>query len=104
MCKPIVKWEGNKSEQRIVLLLLIASVFSQAADGTSCVRFATLTLLACSVHGLAHSLCSLLRGRVEILEYVLTLLSRFTGRNEFLAVTTNTPIIAASAPIVLLEA
>ena len=30
--------------------------------------FTTLALLACSVHGLAHSLCSLLHGTVEIHE------------------------------------
>ena len=46
-----------------------------------------------SVHGLAHSLCSLPRGTVEILEYVFTLLSRFTGTNAFLALTRNTPIV-----------
>ena len=36
-------------------------------------RFAMLALLARSVHGLAHSLRSLPRGTVEILEYVFTL-------------------------------
>ena len=44
-----------------------------------------------SVHGLAHSLRSLSRGTVEILEYVFTLLSRFSGTNAFLALTRNTP-------------
>merc|ERR1712240_260825 len=44
-----------------------------------------------SVHGLAHSLRSLPRGTVEILEYVFTLISRFTGTNAFLALTRNTP-------------
>ena len=52
-------------------------------------RFTMLTLLAHSVHGLAHSLRSLPRGTVEILEYVFTLLSRFTGTNAFLALTTR---------------
>ena len=36
-----------------------------------------------SIHGLAHSLRSLPRGTVENLEYVFTLLSRFTGTNAF---------------------
>ena len=44
-----------------------------------------------SVHGLAHSLRSLPRGTVEILEYVFTLLSRLTVTNAFLALTRNTP-------------
>ena len=47
--------------------------------------------LACSVHGLAHSLRSLPRGTVENLEYVFTLLSRFTGGNAFFVFTRNTP-------------
>ena len=51
-------------------------------------HFATL---AQSIHGLAHSLRSLPRGTVEILECVFTLLSRFTGTNAFLALTRNTP-------------
>ena len=46
-----------------------------------------------SVHGLAHSLRSLPRGTVEILEKVFTLLSRFTGGNAFLVVTRNTPCV-----------
>ena len=54
-------------------------------------RFATLALLARSVHRLAHSHRSLPRGTVEILEYVFTLLSHFTGTNAFLALTRNTP-------------
>ena len=36
-------------------------------------RFATLTLLAHSIHRLAHSLCPLPHGTVEIPEYVFTL-------------------------------
>ena len=51
----------------------------------------SLRLLACSVHGLAHSLCSLPRGTVKILEYVFTLLSRFMGSNAFFIFTRNTP-------------
>ena len=50
-----------------------------------------LALLTRSVHGLAHSLRSLPRETVEILEYVFTLLSRFMGTNAFLALTRNTP-------------
>ena len=46
--------------------------------GPAALCFAMLTLLARSIHGLAHSLCSLPRGTVEILEYVFTLWSRFT--------------------------
>ena len=52
----------------------------------------SLRLLACSVHGLAHSLCSLPRGTVKILEYVFTLLSRFMGSNAFFIFTRNTPL------------
>lgn len=47
--------------------------------------------LTCSVHGLAHSLCSLPRGTVEIFEYMFTLWSRFTGTNAFFIFTRNTP-------------
>ena len=44
-----------------------------------------LASLVGSIHGLAHSLRSLPRGTVEIIEYVLTLLPRFTGTNAFWA-------------------
>ena len=54
-------------------------------------RFALLATLACSVHGLAHSLRSLPRGTIEILENVFTLLSRFMGTNAFLFFTRDTP-------------
>ena len=60
---------------------------------------ATLASLARSVHGLAHSLCSLPRGTVENLEYVFTLLSRFTGTNAFLALTRNTPTVQARVAV-----
>ena len=46
-------------------------------------RLATLTSLACFFHGLPHSLRSLPRGTVEILEYVFTLLSRFREQTRF---------------------
>ena len=49
--------------------------------------------LASSVHGLAHSLCSLPCRTVEILEYVFTLLSRFMGTNAFLVLTRNTTLV-----------
>ena len=49
-----------------------------------------------SIHVLAHSLCSLSRGTVEIHEYVFSLLSRFTGTNAFLVVTRNTPSVSLS--------
>ena len=59
-------------------------------------RFATLACLLASltrsVHGLAHSLCSLPHGTVEILEYVFTLKTSFTGTNTFLF-TRNTPLV-----------
>jgi len=54
-------------------------------------RTAHSATLARSVHGLAHSLRSLPRRTVEILEYVFTLLSRFTGSNAFFIFTRNTP-------------
>ena len=60
--------------------------FARTAHSAA-LRFA---LLARSIHGLAHSLCSLPRGTVENLEYVFTLLSRFTGTNAFFIVTRNT--------------
>merc|ERR1711931_262406 len=69
------------------------SLHSLAPHRSASLRFATLASLACSVHGLAHSLCSLPRGTVEILEYVFTLLSRFTGSNAFFIFTRNTPTI-----------
>ena len=47
--------------------------------------------LACSVHGLAHSLRSLPPGTVEILEYVFRLWSRYRGRKVFYISTRNTP-------------
>ena len=53
---------------------------------------ATLITLAGSIHGLAHSLRSLPHGTVEILEYVFTLLSRFTGTNVLFVFTRNTPL------------
>ena len=75
------------SVARYVLLLAPLTPLTRSAA----LRFATLTTLARSVHGLAHSLRSLPRGTVEILECVFTLLSRFTGTNAFLALTRNTP-------------
>ena len=53
--------------------------------------FATLTSLAHSIHGLAHSLRSLPRGTFEIHEYVFTLWSRFMGTSEILVISRNTP-------------
>ena len=53
---------------------------------------ASLYSLTHSVHGFAHSLRSLPRGTVEILEYVLKLGSRFTGTNAFFSFTRNTPL------------
>ena len=62
---------------------------------------ATLVLLARSINGLAHSLCSLPCWTVEFFEHVFTLLSRFTGRNAFMALTRNPPRVrkGASEPI-----
>ena len=75
--------------------LVARSVLSLAPlnllTGSTVPCFATLITLAGSIHGLAHSLRSLPRGTVEILEYVFTLLSRLTGANAFLALTRNTP-------------
>ena len=62
-------------------------------------RYATLRSLfslarfARSLRSWAHSLRSLPRGIVEILEYVFTLKSHFTGRNTFFIFTRNTPRI-----------
>ena len=52
--------------------------------------FVTFVSLAHSIHGLAHSLCSLSREIVETLEYVFTLKTHFTGTIEVLVVTGNT--------------
>ena len=67
--------------------------FARTAHSAHSLRSAPLCYarFARSVHELAHSLCSLPRGTVEILEYAFTLLSRFTGTNTFLALTRNTP-------------
>ena len=64
---------------------------SLAPQSSAALQFAMLALLARSVHGLAHSLRSLPRGTVEILENVFTLLTRFTGTNVFSIFTRNTP-------------
>ena len=61
------------------------------ARTTHSIRSATLVLLARSIQGLAHSLHSLPCGTFEILEYLFTLLSRFTGTNAFFIFTRNTP-------------
>ena len=52
---------------------------------------ALLALLACSVHGLAHSLCSLPCGTVEIPEYVFTLKTSLVVMDAFFVFTINTP-------------
>ena len=61
---------------------------------SAALRFTVLALLACFVHKLAHSLGSLPRGTVEILEHVFTLLSRSTGTNAFFVFTGNTPLVS----------
>ena len=50
-------------------------------------------LLACSAHGLTHSLRSLPCGTVEIHEYVFMLRTRFTGTNAFFILTRNMPFV-----------
>jgi len=60
---------------------------------------AMLASLACSVHGLAHSLCSLPRGTAKIHEYVFTLLTRYTATNAFLIFTENTLLVLVSPMI-----
>ena len=54
-------------------LCLFAPTYSAALP------FAMLTFLTCSVHGLVHSLCSLLCGTVEIHECMFALTTQFTG-------------------------
>ena len=58
-------------------------------------RFAALASLARSIHGFAHSLCSLLRGTFEIHigSWPFKLWTRSTGGNTFLVVTRNTPSV-----------
>merc|ERR1712168_840805 len=60
---------------------------------SAALRFATLALLARSIHGLAHSLCSLPCGTVEINESVFTLKSHFNETNVFDVVTRNMPLV-----------
>ena len=54
--------KGHLVAHYIRLLTPLPSLTRSAA-----LRFATLALLTCSVHGLAHSLCSFPHGTVEIL-------------------------------------
>ena len=62
--------------------------------GRSLHSFPRITHSTDSVHGLEHSLRSLLRGTVEIHEYVFTLKTRLTGgKNGFVVVTRNTPSV-----------
>ena len=61
---------------------------------SAALRIAKLASLACSVHGLAHSLRSLPRGTVEIHESVFTLRTRLAGAYAFLVFTRNTPIVS----------
>ena len=72
-------------------LALLTPLTRYAALRFNTLCFATLASLARSVQGLAHSLCSVPRGTVKILEYVFTLLSRFTGSNARFIFTRNTP-------------
>ena len=61
--------KGHHSVARYVRSLAPLTPLTRSAA----LRFATLASLARSVHRLAHSLRSLPRGTVEILEYVFTL-------------------------------
>ena len=63
---------------------------------TPLTRFTALRFyarIAHSVHRPAHSPRSVPRGTLEILEYVFTLRTRFTGRNAFFIFTRDTPLI-----------
>ena len=62
--------------------------FARTAHSAHSLRSASL---AHAIHGLAHSLRSLPRGTVEILEYMLTLRTRSMGINAIVVVTRNTP-------------
>ena len=53
--------------------------FALAAYSTDLLCSATFASLACSVHGLAHSLCLFPCGIVEISEYVIMLKMQITG-------------------------
>ena len=65
---------------------------------SAALRFATLALLARSVHGLAHSLRSLPCGTVEIHESVFMLRSRSKETNAIVVVTINTPTVSNYFP------
>ena len=89
-------FEGVSSRRQSLILnrpLAAARYICSLAPLTrsAALRFAPLALSTYSFHGLTHSLRSLPRGTVEILEYVFTLISRFTGRNAFFVLTRNTP-------------
>ena len=68
-------------------------LFTRTAHSAHSLHSAPLASLARSVHGLAHSLCSLPRGTVEIDESAFTLKSRSTSRIAFAVVTRNTPLL-----------
>ena len=57
-------------------------------------RFAPLSSIARSIHGLTHSHHSLPRGTVEIREYVFTLKTSSTGTIDIFVISRNTPMIS----------
>merc|ERR1712121_429212 len=61
---------------------------------SAALHFATLASLACSVHGLAHSLRSLPRGTVVIRGSVFILKLGSMGTNVIFVLTRNTPLEA----------
>ena len=76
-------WGGVSSQRR--------SRFKRATRSLSTFVRTAQSLCSASLATLAHSLRSLPRGTIKILEYVFILLSRFKGTNAFLALTRNTP-------------
>jgi len=85
----IAFWKGHSVARYVGSLAPLTPLTRSAA-----LCFATPASLAHSVHGLAHSLCSLPRGTVVIHRTVFMLRSRSKETNAIVAVTRNTPSIA----------
>ena len=86
-------YDGETQGQFLVMTIAFLTGHSVAhsAHLLRSARFATLALLARSIHGLAHSLRSLSCGAVEIHESVFMPRSRSKETNAIMVVTRNTP-------------
>ena len=91
--RPPIKGAFLVKEDRVLKGPLGSSLrsFARTAHSAHSLRNTTLASLARSVHGLAHSHCSLPRRTVEILGNVFMLKPRSMGTNAFLIFTRNLP-------------